>query len=142
MNGSRCRLHGGLSSGPKTEAGREAIRESNRRRGRSKHEFKEGRASVRLGKQPAPLTCIAQTSGQLRGWNQKSHAEKSDALLWLAAMRTVRKCRPSLAARVDALADSAATPKDFDTPAGRAVLRANALLFSLVQQGLSSGRRP
>lgn len=28
----RCRLHGGLSTGPKTEAGREAIRESNRRR--------------------------------------------------------------------------------------------------------------
>lgn len=28
----RCRLHGGKSTGPKTEAGREAIRESNRRR--------------------------------------------------------------------------------------------------------------
>ena len=28
----RCRFHGGLSTGPKTEAGREAIRESNRRR--------------------------------------------------------------------------------------------------------------
>lgn len=30
----RCRFHGGLSTGPKTEAGREAIRESNRRRAR------------------------------------------------------------------------------------------------------------
>lgn len=28
----RCKLHGGASTGPKTEAGREAIRESNRRR--------------------------------------------------------------------------------------------------------------
>ena len=28
----RCRLHGGLSSGPKTAEGRERIRESNRRR--------------------------------------------------------------------------------------------------------------
>lgn len=28
----RCGLHGGKSTGPKTEAGREAIRESNRRR--------------------------------------------------------------------------------------------------------------
>lgn len=28
----RCRNHGGMSSGPKTEAGRERIRESNRRR--------------------------------------------------------------------------------------------------------------
>jgi hypothetical protein len=28
----RCRLHGGMSTGPRTEAGREAIRESNRRR--------------------------------------------------------------------------------------------------------------
>lgn len=28
----RCRFHGGKSTGPKTEAGREAIRESNRRR--------------------------------------------------------------------------------------------------------------
>ncbi|HBD9320249.1 TPA: HGGxSTG domain-containing protein [Legionella pneumophila] len=31
VNG-RCKLHGGLSTGPKTEAGRQAIRESNRRR--------------------------------------------------------------------------------------------------------------
>jgi hypothetical protein len=30
---ARCRLHGGLSTGPITDAGREAIRESNRRRG-------------------------------------------------------------------------------------------------------------
>ncbi len=30
----RCRMHGGLSPGPKTEAGKEAIRESNRRRAR------------------------------------------------------------------------------------------------------------
>lgn len=28
----RCKLHGGLSTGPKTEAGREAIRISNRNR--------------------------------------------------------------------------------------------------------------
>lgn len=28
----RCKLHGGLSTGPKTEAGRDAIRASNRRR--------------------------------------------------------------------------------------------------------------
>lgn len=33
MNG-RCKLHGGKSTGPKTEAGRDAIRESNRRRAR------------------------------------------------------------------------------------------------------------
>lgn len=31
VNG-RCKLHGGLSTGPKTEPGRQAIRESNRRR--------------------------------------------------------------------------------------------------------------
>lgn len=31
VNG-RCKLHGGKSTGPKTEAGRDAIRESNRRR--------------------------------------------------------------------------------------------------------------
>ncbi|CZJ13973.1 Uncharacterised protein [Legionella pneumophila] len=31
ING-RCKLHGGLSTGPKSEAGRQAIRESNRRR--------------------------------------------------------------------------------------------------------------
>ncbi|WP_428410976.1 HGGxSTG domain-containing protein [Legionella sp.] len=31
MNG-RCKLHGGKSTGPRTEAGREAIRNSNRRR--------------------------------------------------------------------------------------------------------------
>ncbi len=31
LNG-RCKLHGGKSTGPRTEAGREAIRESNRRR--------------------------------------------------------------------------------------------------------------
>jgi hypothetical protein len=28
----RCKLHGGLSTGPKTDAGRKAIRASNRRR--------------------------------------------------------------------------------------------------------------
>lgn len=31
LNG-RCKLHGGKSTGPRTEAGRESIRESNRRR--------------------------------------------------------------------------------------------------------------
>lgn len=31
LNG-RCKLHGGKSTGPRTEVGREAIRESNRRR--------------------------------------------------------------------------------------------------------------
>ncbi len=31
ING-RCKLHGGKSTGPRTEAGREAIRNSNRRR--------------------------------------------------------------------------------------------------------------
>ncbi|MFZ2315515.1 MAG: HGGxSTG domain-containing protein [Gammaproteobacteria bacterium] len=30
----RCKLHGGLSTGAKTETGREAIRASNRRRGK------------------------------------------------------------------------------------------------------------
>lgn len=35
VNG-RCKLHGGKSTGPKTEAGREAIRESNRRRSRAR----------------------------------------------------------------------------------------------------------
>jgi hypothetical protein len=28
----RCKLHGGLSTGPRTESGRDAIRASNRRR--------------------------------------------------------------------------------------------------------------
>lgn len=32
---TRCRLHGGRSTGPRTDAGREAIRESNRRRAAS-----------------------------------------------------------------------------------------------------------
>ncbi|SPX61931.1 Uncharacterised protein [Legionella feeleii] len=35
VNG-RCKLHGGKSTGPKTEAGREAIRESNRRRAKER----------------------------------------------------------------------------------------------------------
>lgn len=35
VNG-RCKLHGGKSIGPKTEAGREAIRESNRRRAKAR----------------------------------------------------------------------------------------------------------
>ncbi len=68
----------------------------------------------------------------------------------MAAMRTVRKCRPSLASGVDILAEtgvdilaeSGATPTDFDTPAGRAVRRASILLFSLVEQGVSSAERP
>ena len=32
----RCKWHGGCSTGPRTEAGREAIRESNRRRAKTK----------------------------------------------------------------------------------------------------------
>jgi hypothetical protein len=32
IKNGRCKLHGGLSTGPKTEAGKEAIRESNRMR--------------------------------------------------------------------------------------------------------------
>jgi len=35
VNG-RCKLHGGKSTGPKTDAGREAIRESNRRRAKAR----------------------------------------------------------------------------------------------------------
>jgi len=35
---NRCRLHGGLSTGAKTEAGKEAIRESNRRRAKGRRE--------------------------------------------------------------------------------------------------------
>lgn len=35
----RCKLHGGLSTGARTEKGREAIRESNRRRGKSRQSF-------------------------------------------------------------------------------------------------------
>src|SRR5215472_11428898 len=34
----RCKLHGGLSTGPRTKSGREAIRESNRRRRRAARE--------------------------------------------------------------------------------------------------------
>jgi len=34
----RCKLHGGKSTGPKTEAGREAIRESNRRRAEARRQ--------------------------------------------------------------------------------------------------------
>jgi hypothetical protein len=36
VNG-RCKLHGGLSTGARTEEGREAIRESNRRRSKIKN---------------------------------------------------------------------------------------------------------
>lgn len=35
----RCKLHGGLSTGARTEKGREAIRESNRKRTKSRHLF-------------------------------------------------------------------------------------------------------
>lgn len=38
VNG-RCKLHGGLSTGARTEEGREAIRESNRRRAKMKESF-------------------------------------------------------------------------------------------------------
>ena len=38
ING-RCKLHGGLSTGARTEKGREAIRESNRRRAKMKESF-------------------------------------------------------------------------------------------------------
>lgn len=34
----RCRVHGGLSTGPRTEEGRAAIAESNRRRARAPHQ--------------------------------------------------------------------------------------------------------
>lgn len=37
VNG-RCKLHGGKSTGPKTDEGREAIRESNRRRAAARKE--------------------------------------------------------------------------------------------------------
>jgi hypothetical protein len=35
----RCKLHGGKSTGARTEKGREAIRESNRRRAKMKESF-------------------------------------------------------------------------------------------------------
>lgn len=35
----RCKLHGGKSTGARTEKGREAIRESNRRRAKAKQSF-------------------------------------------------------------------------------------------------------
>jgi hypothetical protein len=43
----RCRMHGGLSTGPKTAAGRDRIREANRRRWqqwRSEQEVRHGEA--------------------------------------------------------------------------------------------------
>jgi hypothetical protein len=43
IEGGRCRMHGGLSTGPKTEAGRAAIAESNRRRALAK---RQERASI------------------------------------------------------------------------------------------------
>lgn len=42
----RCRMHGGLSTGPRTEAGREAIRESNRRRARKSDASPESRETT------------------------------------------------------------------------------------------------
>lgn len=41
----RCRNHGGLSTGPRTEEGRNAIRQSNRRRAQ-RHKSKSARAST------------------------------------------------------------------------------------------------
>ena len=35
---NRCRLHGGLSTGPKSEAGREAVKAANRRRAAERKE--------------------------------------------------------------------------------------------------------
>ncbi len=35
----RCKLHGGMSTGARTDKGREAIRESNRRRAKMKESF-------------------------------------------------------------------------------------------------------
>ena len=42
----RCRLHGGLSTGPKTAAGREAISAANTKHGRYKN-WREKRAKER-----------------------------------------------------------------------------------------------
>jgi hypothetical protein len=39
---ARCRLHGGLSTGPKTEAGRARIAEAQRRRWRDYRERRQG----------------------------------------------------------------------------------------------------
>ena len=43
----RCRLHGGLSTGPKTAAGREAISAANTKHGRYKN-WREKQAKERL----------------------------------------------------------------------------------------------
>jgi hypothetical protein len=43
---ARCRLHGGLSTGPKTEAGRARIAEAQRRRWRA---YREGRKEAPPG---------------------------------------------------------------------------------------------
>jgi hypothetical protein len=43
---ARCRFHGGLSTGPKTEAGRARIAEAQRRRWRA---YREGRKGAPLG---------------------------------------------------------------------------------------------
>jgi hypothetical protein len=43
---ARCRLHGGLSTGPKSEAGRARIAEAQRRRWRA---YREGRKGAPLG---------------------------------------------------------------------------------------------
>jgi hypothetical protein len=39
---ARCRLHGGLSTGPKTEAGRARIAQAQRRRWRLYREMRQG----------------------------------------------------------------------------------------------------
>lgn len=47
MTNGRCRLHGGLSTGPKTAAGIESIRRSRTKHGRRSQLAKEERAMMR-----------------------------------------------------------------------------------------------
>jgi hypothetical protein len=58
---ARCRLHGGLSTGPKTEAGRTRIAEAQRRRWRA---YREGRKGAPRGPTGADLTAVFNFIGQ------------------------------------------------------------------------------
>ena len=75
----RCRMHGGLSTGPTTEAGRQRIVESNRRRG-----------MLRRGMTPEEIATTFEAEAEERRAAERAAKERENAPLYAEMLRRVR----------------------------------------------------
>lgn len=99
---SRCRLHGGLSTGPKTATGRAAIAEANRRRRKHPAPVASGDTQEAVSA-PQPLTSAQERAAILLGIDELNDADIAQEVG--VSRRTLARWKnlPAFDARVQAV---------------------------------------